>query len=148
MKALILTTAMVAFAGAASADQVRATVEDVYSTRTIETPYTTQECRTVSVPVYGQGQASSGDALVGAIIGGVVGNQIGSGSGRDAATVLGAIVGADMANKRGSSQIVGYRDERQCADIVRYNTEQVEAYSHSVVTFESDGQVYTFEFVK
>lgn len=148
MKTLILTTALVALAGTASAQQVRATVEDVYGMRTIETPYTTQECRTVSVPVYSQGPASSGDALVGAIIGGAIGNQFGGGSGRDAMTVLGAIVGADVANKNGSRQIVGYRDEQQCVDVVRYSYDQVEAYSYSIITFEHDGQMYTFEFVK
>ncbi|MCJ8319717.1 MAG: glycine zipper 2TM domain-containing protein [Colwellia sp.] len=36
----------------------------------------------------------------GALIGGVIGNQFGGGSGRDIATVLGAIIGGNMANNR------------------------------------------------
>jgi len=36
----------------------------------------------------------------GALIGGVIGNQFGGGSGKDVATILGAIIGASMANNR------------------------------------------------
>jgi len=36
----------------------------------------------------------------GALVGGVIGNQFGGGSGRDVATILGAIVGSSMANNR------------------------------------------------
>ncbi|MDX2369829.1 MAG: glycine zipper 2TM domain-containing protein [Colwellia sp.] len=38
----------------------------------------------------------------GALIGGVIGNQFGSGSGRDVATILGAIIGGSMSNNRQS----------------------------------------------
>lgn len=36
----------------------------------------------------------------GALVGGVIGNQFGDGSGRDVATILGAIIGGSMADKR------------------------------------------------
>lgn len=36
----------------------------------------------------------------GALFGGVIGNQFGGGSGRDVATILGAIIGSSMANNR------------------------------------------------
>ncbi|AOW78652.1 hypothetical protein A3Q34_18500 [Colwellia sp. PAMC 20917] len=36
----------------------------------------------------------------GALIGGAIGNQFGSGSGRDVATVLGALLGGSMANNK------------------------------------------------
>lgn len=36
----------------------------------------------------------------GALVGGVIGNQFGSGSGRDVATILGAIIGSSMAQNR------------------------------------------------
>ncbi len=36
----------------------------------------------------------------GALIGGVIGNQFGGGSGRDAATILGAVLGGSMAHNR------------------------------------------------
>lgn len=35
----------------------------------------------------------------GALVGGVIGNQFGKGSGRDVATILGAIIGGSMTNK-------------------------------------------------
>lgn len=36
----------------------------------------------------------------GALVGGVIGNQFGGGSGRDVATILGAIIGGSIANER------------------------------------------------
>jgi outer membrane lipoprotein SlyB len=36
----------------------------------------------------------------GALIGGVIGNQFGGGSGRDVATILGAVIGGSVANNR------------------------------------------------
>lgn len=36
----------------------------------------------------------------GALIGGVIGNQFGGGSGKDVATILGAVIGGSMANNR------------------------------------------------
>jgi outer membrane lipoprotein SlyB len=36
----------------------------------------------------------------GAIIGGIIGNQFGGGSGKDVATILGAIIGSSIANNR------------------------------------------------
>jgi outer membrane lipoprotein SlyB len=42
----------------------------------------------------------------GALIGGVIGNQFGGGSGRDIATVLGAIIGGKMANNRSQDRVV------------------------------------------
>jgi uncharacterized protein YcfJ len=75
-------------------------------------------CKDMQIPIYGQsgGQASTGNTLFGALIGGALGNQVGGGKGKDAATVLGAIIGADVANKRSGSNtvIVGYSQERRC----------------------------------
>lgn len=129
-----------------TAEAIRGEVTDHYTNRTVNQPYTTQECQNVRVPVYGQSNSDAADALIGALIGGAIGNQFGAGSGKDAMTILGAIAGADSA--RGSRQIVGYREERQCGDVVRYREETSRVYSHSTVTFKSDGQVYTFDFVK
>lgn len=38
----------------------------------------------------------------GALVGGVIGNQFGAGSGRDVATILGAIIGSSISNNRHS----------------------------------------------
>jgi len=42
----------------------------------------------------------------GALIGGAIGNQFGGGSGRDIATVLGAVIGGKMANNRSQGKTV------------------------------------------
>lgn len=75
-----------------------------------------QTCSIVDVPIYGStGKAQTGEVLGGAIIGGILGNQVGGGKGKDAATILGAILGADFANKKGGQQtIVGYKQVEQC----------------------------------
>jgi uncharacterized protein YcfJ len=71
-------------------------------------------CYEVEVPVYEtRGGASAGDVLAGAVIGGAIGNQFGSGSGKDAMTVLGAIVGANSVDNR-RDVFVGYRIEQRC----------------------------------
>lgn len=140
----------VVLAAPAYANSVNARVEDKYQTVVRNTPQTERICQTVEVPIYGtvQGQSSTGDALVGAIIGGAIGNQFGGGSGKDAATVLGAIVGADVANKRGSSQqvITGYRLEQQCRNVTSYTTVEEEVYSHSTITWTEHGRTFTLRF--
>jgi outer membrane lipoprotein SlyB len=45
------------------------------------------------------GQASGAGAVIGGIVGGVAGRQVGGGSGRDIATVAGAIGGAVLGNE-------------------------------------------------
>ena len=83
-------------------------------TQLVETPIRT--CNIVNVPIYGNtGKTQTGEVLGGAIIGGILGNQVGGGKGKDAATILGAILGADFANKKGGQQtIVGYKQVEQC----------------------------------
>ena len=113
-----------------------------------------QTCNTVDVPIYETrrtGQASSGDALVGAIIGGAIGNQFGNGSGKDAMTVLGAIIGADKVNKKGKDEtvIVGYRQERQCRTTYTNKVSQVRG--DNMVTVDIGGQtvrLYTQQWFK
>lgn len=153
MKNTVLASALaLAVVTPALADSVNATVEDHYREVTRNIPQTERVCQTVEVPIYGtvQGQASTGDAIVGAIIGGAIGNQIGGGSGRDAATVLGAIVGADVANKRGSTQqvITGYRQEQRCQNQTTYTTKTETVYSHSTITWFENGRRLTLEFTR
>ena len=104
-----------------------------------------QQCSIVDVPIYSQGNASTGDVLAGAIIGGVIGNQFGKGKGNDAATVLGAIIGADTANKKnGNKTIVGYKQVQQC------NTIFIETVADKIVGYnttfrDSNGQTYVYQ---
>lgn len=45
----------------------------------------------------------------GALVGGAIGNQFGSGSGRTAATILGAVIGGKMVNNRSQAKTVTVR---------------------------------------
>ena len=123
---------------------VKAESHDTGSTQVL-TP--TKSCSVVNVPIYGStGKAQTGEVLGGAIIGGILGNQVGGGKGKDAATILGAILGADYANKKGGQQtIVGYKQVEQCEIInqVTWNknppkctvTVEVPAMNNSLHTF-------------
>jgi uncharacterized protein YcfJ len=136
-KKTIITTALLVLATPAFAE----TVNDHYKTVIEQSPYRVEVCKDVQI----QGQASTGDALFGALIGGAIGNQFGKGDGNKAATVLGAIVGADVANKRGNKPS---GTQRQCQTETRYEEQSREVYSHSVVTFTTDGKQYSLRFVK
>ena len=108
----------------------------------VQVPRHRNECQTVEIPIYSNygGQASTGDTLFGALIGGALGNQVGGGKGKDAATILGAIIGADVANKRavtGQRQIVGYRQEENCRKISFHETQ--ERLKNYRITYEFNG---------
>jgi uncharacterized protein YcfJ len=142
---IAIATALLMTATAVYADGVQGRVigmKETYREDVQSVPV--QTCNTVNVPIYETrrtGQASSGDALVGAIIGGVIGNQFGNGKGKDAMTVLGAIVGADKVNKKGKQEtvIVGYREERQCS--TTHHTKKVsKVRGANMVTLEINGQ--------
>jgi len=94
-----------------------------------------RSCRTVQTPIYGTqeglGQASTADVVASAIFGGLLGNQVGDGTGKDAATLIGAIAGADLANKKGKSKqvIVGHNQQEVCDVVMQQRTvQQVTGY--------------------
>lgn len=112
-------------------------VEAVYGTA--YTPVVQERCFEQQVPVYGNRQGSTGDVLAGAIIGGAIGNQFGGGSGQDAMTVLGAIVGADVAG-RPRQQVVGQTYEWRC-EMVEVQ-EETRVFHHYQVTYRMNGKHY------
>ena len=59
----------------------------------------------VTLSACGPGGATKSDAgtIIGAVAGGVIGNQVGSGSGRVVATAIGAVVGGIVGNEIGRS---------------------------------------------
>ena len=146
MKNIIaIAAALLMTASASYADQIKGTVvgmKETYRDSVQSVPVRT--CGVVDVPIYETrrtGEASSGDALVGAIIGGVIGNQFGGGKGKDAMTVLGAIVGADKVNKNGKQQtvIVGYRQEEKCRSV--YTDKVIKVRGANMITLDVSGQV-------
>lgn len=106
--------------------------------------YYREVCYNVEVPVYGNAPVSGGDVVAGAIIGGVIGNQFGGGSGKDAMTALGAIIGAETATRR--NQIVGYQVQTQCTQEPYTEIQQVQdGYD---VTYNVRGNFYSFHTYK
>lgn len=120
-----------AFADTFNASGVVLAVQPQYNTVTQAVPI--QNCYNTQVPVYGGTQGSVGDTVTGAIIGGAIGNQMGNGKGKDAMTMLGAIVGADIAN-RNKQGVVGYRNERVCETI--YRDESVTTLTGYIVDYK------------
>lgn len=89
-------------------------------------------------------------AIAGGILGGVIGRQFGSGSGRDAMTAVGVLVGASVASEAARND--GYGDRRvsyeqrpvtveRCETTVSYQVEErIEGYR---VTYVYAGREYT-----
>jgi uncharacterized protein YcfJ len=144
MKNFILSSVLVLVATPVWAEYpVNAKITDHFKIATRDVPVTEHVCETVNIPIYGG--SNTGDTIAGAIIGGAMGNQFGGGSGKDAMTVLGAIVGADVAN-RNSQNVTGYRQKRQCQDVTTYITKQEEIYSHSTISWRENNRTMTLEF--
>lgn len=146
MKKFLLASFITFFATAPAMAEV---VKDHYKTVTKRVPYTETVCNLVDVPIYGQsnGGASAGDVLGGMIIGGLLGKGI---TNKDDGAAAGAVIGGMIAadKKQGQQKIIGYRQENRCNDYTRYNEVTEEVYSHSTVTFYSDGVQYNLRFKK
>ena len=159
MATIVALTATVAMA-----DTIKAPIvskQPIYSNQTVQTGSTTQ-CREVFVQqpqggVFdGAGQAlkGNGDALVGSIIGGVIGNQFGGGNGKTAMTVLGVIVGGNMANGTSNNQ-GGSTRQTICDEVPQYSTKttvvgwnvsyQFENQIHHIQMAQDPGQYVTLK---
>ena len=141
MKYNILIVAGIVALFATTATANAETVRDHYKNVIEQTPYSVEVCKDVQI----RGQASTGDTVFGALLGGVIGNQFGGGKGKDAMTVLGAIIGADVVNKRAKNrQIIGYREQQTCHNVTFHETyEELKNYR---ITYEYNGtygQSYT-----
>jgi uncharacterized protein YcfJ len=111
----------------------------------VETPR--RECwdevRPVAVRPHISDPSVGGRTLLGAAIGGVIGHQFGSGRGRDAATIAGAVIGANVGYDSAAKHAYGTREEVVQRCDVRYEhtyEERIEAYR---VTYEVNGRHYT-----
>ncbi len=102
--------------------------EPAYEEVTEQVPY--QECWDEQVPV--QEYRRSGDrtagALIGGAAGGLLGHQISKGSGKDVATIggaiLGTLVGSNLAEQNGGYASTRYVTRRRCTTKYRTHTEQ------------------------
>ena len=125
-------------------------VTHYYTTIQTKNRVANRTCSEVDVPIYSNtGKAQTGEVLGGAIIGGILGNQVGGGKGKDAATILGAILGADFANKKsGTKTIVGYKRTTVCEDNPTFVTEVKKVYEYSIIRFaDDDNRQYDIKFI-
>lgn len=125
----------------AQAETVKHHFKDVI----VQKPYEVEVCKKVQVPYGSKKEFDQNAAIIGGIVGGIIGNQIGGGSGKEAATGVGALTGAIIGgNKRTGPE--GYRTETLCTMETRYTEEEKRIYSHSTVTFTDEGKSYTLTF--
>jgi uncharacterized protein YcfJ len=93
---------------------------------------TQKECEYQDVYV----ENSLGGSIVGGLIGAAIGNQIGGGSGKDIATVVGAITGSNVGRTRAERN--GRIEKRQiCRDV------QVQVQRGKYVTMRYEGKLHT-----
>ncbi|HOY24190.1 MAG TPA: glycine zipper 2TM domain-containing protein [Cellvibrio sp.] len=84
----------------------------------------------------------SGDSFGGTVVGGLVGAAIGHelGNGRGSATAVGGLIGASIGNDAGSRRTVRYRDEEVCR--TQYRTEYEQRIVGYDVSYSYQGRVY------
>ena len=111
--------------------------------RTVEVEIPVRECYERPVEVRRERRRGGlGRVLAGGIIGGVIGRQFGDGSGRDAMTVLGSVVGAASASDDvRRDDRAGTRVEKFCETTYEYESrDRVEGFR---VLYEYEGRTYT-----
>ena len=123
---------------------VNAIVVDHYKTVVKQMPYEVEVCKRVH---QGTGDGSATNEIIGAIFGGAIGNQFGDGDGKDAMTLAGIILGASLAHDDELAQGPGVITTK-CYIETRYQESVHKVYSHSTLTFRSNGKKYRVDFVK
>jgi len=140
--------ALIALAAAAAAHAE--TFVDTARVRNVEPQFENiavprQECTNQVVnEVQRTGTRDYGGAIIGGIAGALLGNQVGGGHGREAATAVGAVVGAmtgdNLANQGRSPQYVQVPREVTSCRTVQDMQQRVTGYR---VDYEYRGQMYS-----
>lgn len=160
MKKLAIGVAVAATLLSTSAfadNTTNAVIKDFNKQQVVNIPYQTNVCYNSggynhgsnnNNILHGAGGALQGDsgAVAGAVIGGLLGNQVGKGRGKNVATILGVIVGSNMGH--GVNNQPNNAGVQQCGTETRYKQEYRTVYSHSTITFWSDGVQRTLTFQK
>ena len=122
-----------------------AIVFDHYKSVVKQVPYDVEVCKRVR---QGTGDGSATNEIIGAIFGGAIGNQFGDGDGKDAMTLAGMFLGASLAHDDELAQGPGVITTK-CYIETRYEESvRSKVYSHSTLTFRSNGKKYRVDFVK
>jgi len=85
----------------------------------------------------------TGDAVMGAIIGGIIGNNITKDlpDGGTAGAIIGGLLGHQNSTANDGTKLV-------CNKMTRYKESMETIYSHSTITFNYYGKIYTVRFQK
>ena len=115
-----------------------AEVRDHYKTVIRRTPYNVEVCSEKKVS-----GDKTGDTVMGAIIGGVIGNNVTKNmpDGGTAGAIIGGILGNMNSTAKDGTQLV-------CNKLTRYKENMETIYSHSTITFRTNGKDYTISFKK
>ena len=125
--------------------KVNAFVWDHYKSVVKQTPYEVEVCKQVR---QGTGDGSATNEIIGAIFGGVVGNQFGDGDGKDAMTLAGMFLGASLAHDDELAQGPGVITTK-CYIETRYEESvHSKVYSHSILSFKINGKTHRIKFIK
>ena len=145
MKTLAIATAFAAACTPALSNQSVTNARVFHHTVDVLTDITSEQyvCETRDIPIYTEGEASPGDFLVGAIIGGLLG---GTATDSDKGAAIGAFTGRVIAAEQGKKKIVGYRQEEICNPQQVTTQQRRSVYSHSTIRFHMDGKRYVLRF--
>ena len=127
----------IAFTFIANSVKADTQVQDHYKNIIYKTPSQVEVCydRNVSGD-------KTGDALKGAIIGGILGNNIkGEKDGGAIGAIIGGMLGHSNSNASGGTK-------RMCQVETRYTEESRRVYSHSTISFIYEGKSYRVNFKK
>ena len=135
-----LSLGMMVIANSAVAESKLARIEvtDHFKQVYHKTPHNVEVCydKTVSGD-------KTGDALMGAIIGGIIGNNVTKDlpDGGTAGAIIGGMLGHNNSTAKGGTKTV-------CQVETRYTEQKREIYSYSTITFTHDGKTYTVKFAR
>jgi uncharacterized protein YcfJ len=139
MKIIILAVAS-AISFQVNSQETAAVISTVQVIQSVAVPRQICTQDTVSV----QASKSGAGAAMGAIAGGVIGNQIGQGSGRVAATALGIFGGAILGDKIESAPTQQLQSVQSCRTETSYEN-RIVGYN---VTYEYAGKRYMVQMPK
>ncbi|NKE67084.1 glycine zipper 2TM domain-containing protein [Ramlibacter sp. RBP-2] len=142
-KSVLFSAAGMVLAGAtaAQAQEVGRVISSTPVIQQVAVPR--QVCAPQPVVVQQQPATGGGGAVIGAVVGGLAGNQIGGGSGRAAATALGVIGGALLGNSiEGSqAQAAQVQNVQQCTTQTVYENRTTGYH----VRYEFNGKEYNVQ---
>ena len=116
-------------------------VDKIYKTHTIREPY--QDCY-IKEFYQGDDDGSATNEIVGGLFGGLLGNQFGGGSGKDAMTVAGALLGASIAHDDELAKSKTGRVVSKEVCETKYRSESQERLSHYRVEYDYDNRTFTY----